>query len=293
MRRRSAFRLTRGSYKRKLIMYGVSVFTSLALTATGFAAWVLSNDAEVGTSGEVEIGAVTEASIEIKDLVFVDKDTEGNDVKNFIFEPLEDDTTGRVRYDGESTPENLDLKIAWTVVNYQNLDDLFVEFKIPASVKAAIDKNYIALPTGFEIQPNAETINEGNVNKTYYVAKYSIGKGITASGETADKLLSYQLSESNGIKTVTFTLKLEFYWGSAFEGTNPGIYYDTVYEDDSDKGAGVPYDTVKATLNEFKATLHGITYNSEFEALTEDQKATQYSNNPIDKYYVVVKATVA
>ena len=32
-----SYRLTRSSYRRKIITFGVSVFTSLALIATGFA----------------------------------------------------------------------------------------------------------------------------------------------------------------------------------------------------------------------------------------------------------------
>jgi hypothetical protein len=75
---------------------------------------------------------------------------------------------------------------------------------------------------------------------------------------------------------------------------NPGIYYDTTYgEAESHKGAGVEHEDVKATLNEFKATLHGITYNAEFEAKSEEAKAADYEANPINKFYIEINAQVA
>ena len=70
-------RLTRKSYRRKLIMFGASIFMSLALVATGFAAWVLSKDAQVQDNGSVEVGKITESNIEIEGITFV-KDDKGN-----------------------------------------------------------------------------------------------------------------------------------------------------------------------------------------------------------------------
>ena len=44
-------RLTRNSYKRKIILFAVFVFISIALISTGFAAWVMSNDATLDANG--------------------------------------------------------------------------------------------------------------------------------------------------------------------------------------------------------------------------------------------------
>ena len=282
--KRKTVKLTRSAYRRKIVMFGVSIFMSLALTATGFAAWVLSKDAKVQTDGGIEVGAVTEANVEIKDLLFVDKDQQNNDIKNFVFEPKADDTTGRVRRSNDALPEDMDIRLQWTVVNYQNVDNLFVEFKIPATVKTAIDRGYLALPENFVLQQQTETITE----KTYYIAKYDIGNAITASGTTNDGLLSYTVSDVGGVKTVVFNMTVQFLWGETFGGQNPGLYYDL-----DEEGVTVPYETVKATLNQFKATVHGITYDAAFEAKTEEQKAALYAQNPIDKYYFIVNATVA
>ena len=296
MNKTKNMRFTRHSYKRKLVIFGVSIFMSIALSATGFAAWVISKDTKKQLEGSVEIGAVTEASVEITDMSFIGTEND----KNFRFEPLENDTSGRVRYDGNSLPENLDVEFTWKIKNYQIVSDVFVEFKLPSTVYDAVERDWIALPNGFEMSA-PEEIDD----KEYTVLKYRIQDPknpddpkpkITNSGSTTDGILSYEVTkdETTGLaKEVVFTMKIAFEWGEAFKGDNPGIYYDKAYADDIIAGENVPYETVKATLNEFKATLHGITYNEEFEAKSEEAKANDYVDNPIGKYYIVINATVA
>ena len=287
MNKNKNMRFTRRSYKRKLIIFGVSIFMSIALSATGFAAWVISKDTAKDTNGQVQIGAVTEASVEISDISFI------GDVNNFIFEPLENDTTGRVRYDGTSNPENLGVEFTWTIKNYQIVSDVFVEFKLPAAVYTAVEKQWVSLSDKFEL--SAPTEKDGTA---YTVLKYKIQDStnkITDDG-SKDGIVEYTVTkdESTGLpKEVVFTMKIDFEWGDVFNGDNPGIYYDKSYEDDPTGGVNVSYADLKATLNEFKATLHGITYNAEFEALSETDKAAQYTQKPIKDYFIVINATVA
>ena len=294
-------RLTRRSYRRKLIMFGVSIFMSLALVATGFAAWVLSKDAQKTESGAVEIGAVTEASVEISEITFI-KDNEAQvNPDKFIFEPLESDTTGRVRYDGESAPENLDVKFTWTISNYQIVGDLFIDFKVPATVYTAVTEGWLSLPAGFVLQDATEEIpadqNGTDAAATYKVLRYTIQNqagALRESGSTDDGVLSYTVTKDADIVTaVTFTMNIPFSWGADFEGLNPGIYYDTDFPEAPSKGTGVDFDEVKSTLNKFKATLHGIEYNETFEDLSEDDKKTLYDESPVAKYFIVINANVA
>ena len=278
-------RLTRKSYRRKLIMFGASIFMSLALVATGFAAWVLSKDAQVQDNGSVEVGKITESNIEIEGITFV-KDGKGNDIKNFVFEPQEGDTAGRVRNDGVNF-EDMDIVLSWTVSNYQIVGDLFVEFKIPANVQSAIDAGYLSLPVAdgqFVKQPGTETIAE----KVYYVYKLNIGKGLSETGTIGTDLLSYKVTDVDGIKSIDCTLTLKFNWGSVFGGQNPGVYYDS-----DETGKEVDYDTVKDNLYKFKTTLHGIAYDDAFKALSDTEKDAKYTANPIDNYIVVINAIIS
>ncbi len=287
MNNKKNMRFTRRSYRRKLLIFGVSIFMSLALSATGFAAWVVSKNADVSANGSVEIGAVTEASIAVSDITFVEDGTAPT--QKFVFEPKSTDTTGRVRHDGKNSAENLDVKFTWKVDNYQLVSDLHVDFKLPENVYKAIEKNWLALPSHFEVLNTTEGI-EGT---SYKVARYSIQTAdskITESG-TKDGILSYTVTKDGDLVTsVTFMMTVNFTWGTAFAGENPGLYYDKDTE-----GKEIPLDQVKATLNEFKATLHGIPYDAAFEALSEDDKKALYEKDEyqIGNYYISIIAQVA
>lgn len=130
-------KLTRNSYKRKIILFGVIVFMSIALISTGFAAWVMSQEKKQSTSGNVTVGAVTEGNIE----VILDPLT----VKDFKFEPKESDTTGRVRND-KTNFESLAVTVTGTIKNTQFLKEATIKMNVKDAVKQAETAGYIILP---------------------------------------------------------------------------------------------------------------------------------------------------
>ena len=278
---------------------------SLALVATGFAAWVLSNDASEELEGKVEIAAVHEESVDISNIQFI-KDDPTNDAEradSFIFEPQAGDTTGRVRYDGSSHPENLDVKFQWTIDNYQIVGEIFVDFKIPANVYKALDAEngwlYIDRQnadtgdnTGFKVIGD-----ETKDGKDYKVLRYVVQTAqgaINASGQTEDGVVKYEVAPGDVVNTVTFTMNIAFEWGDTFHGDNPGEYYDQSYQDDPAAGSAVDFQTMKDTLNTFKATLHGID-PADYIGLEEDaQKALcEEPEHKIPNYIIVINAQVA
>lgn len=130
-------KLTRNSYKRKIILFGVIVFMSIALISTGFAAWVMSQEKKQSTSGNVTVGAVTEGNIEVT----LDELT----VKDFKFEPKESDTTGRVRNDGTNF-ESLTVTVTGTIKNTQFLKEATIKMNVKDAVTQAETAGYIILP---------------------------------------------------------------------------------------------------------------------------------------------------
>lgn len=130
-------KLTRNSYKRKIILFGVIVFMSIALISTGFAAWVMSQEKKQSTSGNVTVGAVTEGNIE----VILDPLT----VKDFKFEPKKSDTTVRVRNDGTNF-ESLTVTVTGTIKNTQFLKEATIKMNVKDAVKQAETAGYIILP---------------------------------------------------------------------------------------------------------------------------------------------------
>lgn len=130
-------KLTRNSYKRKIILFGVIVFMSIALISTGFAAWVMSQEKKQSKSGNVTVGAVTEGNI----VVILDELT----VKDFKFEPKESDTTGRVRNDNTNF-ESLTVTVTGTIKNTQFLKEATIKMNVKDAVKQAETAGYIILP---------------------------------------------------------------------------------------------------------------------------------------------------
>lgn len=148
--------MTRNSFKRKAIIFGVMIFMSIALISTGFAAWIISTNAKNQQNGNIEVGVVTEKNIKIEDVKF-------KDGKNsFIFEPKDTDNTGRVRNDG-SNFESLSVTIEGKITNVEYLNTLMITLNLPTtlSTAASATKNYIVLPdcasSAQEVTVNRET----------------------------------------------------------------------------------------------------------------------------------------
>lgn len=166
-------KLTRNSYKRKIILFGVIVFMSIALISTGFAAWVMSQEKKQSTSGNVTVGAVTEGNIE----VILDELT----VKDFKFEPKESDTTGRVRND-KTNFESLTVTVTGTIKNTQFLKEATIKMNVKDAVKQAETAGYIILPEC----ANSEvvlTLTESGTNEKKFSYEITFKWGSKFGGE--------------------------------------------------------------------------------------------------------------
>lgn len=166
-------KLTRNSYKRKIILFGVIVFMSIALISTGFAAWVMSQEKKQSKSGNVTVGAVTEGNIE----VILDELT----VKDFKFEPKESDTTGRVRND-KTNFESLTVTVTGTIKNTQFLKEATIKMNVQDKVNQAVTDGYIILPEC----ANSEvvlTLTESGTNEKKFSYEITFKWGSKFGGE--------------------------------------------------------------------------------------------------------------
>lgn len=300
-------RLTRRAYRRKLVMFGVSIFASVALTATGFAAWVLSSDSKQGENGSIHVGAVEDSTVSISNIEFVEGalDSEGNVIESFMFEPEKDDVDGRVIWNVDKPDqfENLGVAIQWDIVNYENAGKVYVEFVIPVTVKNAIDKGYIQLAdekwTLSETAVDATVFENGSeATKNGYVATYVIQNDLAAAktGENSEGSLSWKVTETAGVKTATFTLQIAFEWGAHFGNENPSVAYDsdtTVKNalNEEKSGESLTNAEVKAELNKFRAMVHGVDY-SELDGKSEAEIEELFEDKTVS-YYLVINAKVA
>lgn len=167
-------KLTRNSYKRKIILFGVIVFMSIALISTGFAAWVMSQEKKQSTSGNVTVGAVTKGNIEIT----LDELT----VKDFKFEPKKSDTTGRVRNDGTNF-ESLTVTVTGTIKNTQFLKEATIKMNVKDAVKHAETAGYIILPECANSEVVLTTLTESGTNEKKFSYDITFKWGSKFGGE--------------------------------------------------------------------------------------------------------------
>lgn len=225
-------KVTRHAFSKKAIMITASLFVTLALITTGFAAWLISS----GASGE-GTGNITTATIDDARLGLTVAMAEG---KDFVcFGPQADDKVPHIMYDlpkeGEKDDkEVLTATVTGTIKNYDRLEKFNITIKISdKALKAA----------GYEwTEPN-----EGSSESRTYT--YKPEKACISLPEYAvDKdgrflpLPSDPFNKTTAPKTISagdsmftdgttenekkFTFDVTFGWGEKFEGCNPGKYLD-------------------------------------------------------------------
>ncbi|MBQ7408520.1 MAG: hypothetical protein IJW13_04525 [Clostridia bacterium] len=230
-------RLTRNSFKRKIIVFGIALFMSIAFVATGFAAWVISTNASHTSSGNVNVGVVSEADIEFKEVKI--------EPANFSFEPVENDETGRIRWNGTEF-ESLTVVVTGTVTNYQYIADalnngLTIKLNVNENIQKAHDEGYIVLPEFTAAEIDMRTL--------------------------AESLAGATVSQPDENDEVTFVIPVTIGWGEKFGFMNPSEFFDqsTINppkgwtEEDREEGdLYITDDQMVLMLDTFKAIMHGV-----------------------------------
>lgn len=250
-------KITRNSYKRKIILFGLFLFISIALISTGFTVWVMSTGAKEDFEGGVEIGVVADANITITDLKIYKEALElvTNPETNvskyekklievaknkfiFDFEPLASDLTGRVRYNEGGAVESLVLVVKAFISPREYIDKITIKLEVPQGVIDAAQKGYITLPECATIMGGelCVELKEGDNELLAETIKNKRGEDVP----TGRLLLNY---------------RIEFGWGEKFGGMNPGLYYDSHPE-----GMLIENSVVKEELEKFRALVYGYEY---------------------------------
>ncbi len=263
-------KLTRKSYKRKKIVFAAVILGGVALVSSGFAAWVLSANVTGGATGGVTVGEVKDASLEMTitrqsynfETSKWGNETELNGAK-FCFEPTKEDAQGvlvlgqdqnRVFNDGQNFEQ---LKIRYVVAvssmnekAFKQLNVKMEETTTPKKIDAAInEKKWVTAPKcyateGVTISAETKTEKDEEENKFKY-SQNAVGK------------------ETKYTWTIIFSDS--FSWGTAFNGWNPGKYYD---EDATGKGIDLKGEnSVQSVLTDMHKTLDNATFKITFTAV--------------------------
>jgi len=244
-------RLTRNHFKRKLITAGIAIFASLAISTTGFAAWLISTGDEKSLDGNVTVGAVQDASVTIENLQFKD------DIDFLSFNGRGDDIGKTVIVNGVTLPnrvttslvegenaESLSVELSCTIKNLKAASTLEIRYHEPQGVTEAVKAGYLTLPTNLN-STVPSTTSDGVTIYTLKFAKGDNGEFVLASGVTLPAGVTF--NQTTGELTCT----IAYSWGEKFGGKNPGNYYD---EDDT--GRTVPASQAVEQLKIFKAMCH-------------------------------------
>ena len=255
---KTAEHLTRRSYKRKIIAVGLSIFSALAMFATGFASWVISSDATGGEDGNIQVGVVADKSITIENVVLSESSISFNPAAGDFANPnttanpthtAENGYGGRV-YTDNNKFENLLVTLQADITGIENVSDMRIWLEIPAPVRAAAgaeldrdgdgtkDDRYILIPLCARGDNDAGVkIVEGNTNSVpTFVSATKVSNTSYKAKDIAEGADGYWTlidddAEGNVDGKWHFTYTFSFSWGSYFGEMNPSLYYDMVVED--------------------------------------------------------------
>lgn len=224
-------KVTRHAFSKKAIMITASLFVTLALITTGFAAWLISS----GASGE-STGNITTATIDDARLGLTVAMAEG---KDFVcFGPQAGDNHPDIRYKklkaGEKDDkEVLTATVTGTIKNYVRLKEFNITIKISDKALTAAGYTWTETNEG-SLKSRTYTYN---AEKAYIsLPEYAVdtdGRFLPLPSDTSKTTAPKTISAGDSMFTdgateneKKFTFDVTFGWGEKFEGCNPGKYLD-------------------------------------------------------------------
>lgn len=224
-------KVTRHAFSKKAIMITASLFVTLALITTGFAAWLISS----GTSGE-GTGNITTATIDDARLGLTVAMAEG---KDFVcFGPQADDKVPHIMYDPSKDGEKDDKEVltatvTGTIKNYDRLKEFNITIKISDKALEAAGYTWTETNEG-SLKNRTYTYNAGNA--CISLPEYAVdtdGRFLPLPSDKSKTTAPKTISAGNSMFTdgtteneKKFTFDVTFGWGEKFEGCNPGKYLD-------------------------------------------------------------------
>lgn len=190
--------------KRKSLTMILCLLTCLSLVGVGFASWIITAGDEQSTSSNIEVDTVTDNRLVLT--------IAQNDAKIWFGGVTEDyqNPTNAWLIAGANTP-NESLKVTYTCTVEKKSKEAFV-----------VTDNVI------QDLSLSGTFAAPKDNTAYNTAKTA---GCFVEPSENATISNVSISENN--VTVTFTITIEYKWGSAFGTNNPFTYYNSKKVDES------------------------------------------------------------
>lgn len=231
--------------KRRSLTLLVCLLACLALGSVGFAAWVITNDANAQDTGTIRVDVVKDARLSISAQI-----TEG---ERIIFGAKEKDSAvlnSWMKYEetddeGVKLNENLKAKIKIVIGNFDYVDTLTITLTEDTSA-------YYAQALAAE-----------------YVAALPV---ITKSAAELKAIADADPDDENKIENGTLTVYLDivFKWGEAFGGKNPIDHYNGfAYSDVLANESIERLDDLREIFEGTEGSEHTVTYVATVEVTTK------------------------
>lgn len=247
-------KVTKGHFNRKVLFFGLLLFLAISLISTGFASWIMSTGADEGSNSNIHVGTITDGSLEFSKITFAE------DKKEIIFDSLKSDTTGDIKADLSENAlyENLSVTFTTTLTPVTYVKDLSISVALPATVKAAVDANYITMPKCCYVKG------------TEAISVVLIKDGQIQTLE--DTGVAATITKSDDGNTYNISITLNFGWGTEFGSKNPGIYLDEFVDGE---GKAMEYEDKLKKMIDFKRAIYGLTIPADADNIQEGEATNE------------------
>lgn len=224
-------KVTRHAFSKKAIMITASLFVTLALITTGFAAWLISSGASDEGTGNITTATIDDARLGLTVAM-----AEG---KDFVcFGPQADDKVPHIMYDPSKDGEKDDKEVlvatvTGTIKNYDRLEKFNITIKISDKALKAAGYEWTETNEG-SLKNRTYTYNAGNA--CISLPEYAVdkdGRFLPLPSDTSKTTAPKTILATDSMFTAgatenekKFTFDVTFGWCEKFEGCNPGKYLD-------------------------------------------------------------------
>ncbi len=245
-------KITRKTYRRRRIVFGIAIFSSVGLTSTGVAVFALTTNASTSTPGNVDVGNLSDTPLSIT--LGFSEDSENS----FYFEPVPG--FNYIYPSGAYDVENLSVTIEGTVGSISRLDKLSVQLESHQGITNAVNGEFVIAPSCYQQE----------------VVIYDKDTNVNINADTGGDGI---FTNPNDPDTYIFRYTISFEWGALFMGYNPAEYYEAVIDEAYEEGG---YREGEAALMEAKETLERmrsafIDYKYDEEDLLSSRTLSGYS----------------
>ncbi len=231
-------KLTRKSYKRKKVAFAAVVLGGVALVSSGFAAFVLSANAEQKNEGGIQVGTVKNGALTMKVYSYDSATSEKGDEiatgapltkEYFSFDADAKDTEDNVN--GNGTKEGVvQNNVKYEVEERRKPENLTNTFVIEVTSDTDSLKSFAVSMTTKGTEVFAKPVGAGFVVLPDCAAERGItpitdfNAAPTLTNDTCT-IKKGKGDDGTGFKW-TFTYTIAFKWGKRFNGKNPCYFFD-------------------------------------------------------------------